>query len=59
MNLQITNAASSLHDAHARCLQSLILAAHDLACDVVVTPKRIQYANIVVHVDTQHVHIVH
>lgn len=44
MNLQITNAASSLHDAHARCLQSLILAAHDLARDVMVTPKRIQYA---------------
>jgi len=44
MNLQITNAASSLHDAHARCLQSLILAAHDLAREVMVTPKRIQYA---------------
>ena len=31
-------------DTHARCLQSLILAAHDLARDVMVTPKRIQYA---------------
>ena len=44
MNLQITNVASSLHDAHAHCLQSLILAAHDLVRDVMVTPKRIQYA---------------
>ena len=46
MNLQITNAVSSLHDTHARCLQSLILGAHDLAppCDVMIMPKRIQYA---------------
>ena len=44
MNLQITNAASSLHDALACCLQSLILVAHDLAHDVMVTPKRIQHA---------------
>ena len=44
MRQQITSAASSLHDAHARCLQTLILYAHDLARDVLVTPKRIQYS---------------
>lgn len=44
MRQQITSAASSLHDAHARCLQMLILYAHDLARDVLVTPKRISYA---------------
>ena len=44
MKQQITSAASSLHDAHARCLQTLILYAHDLARDVLVTPKRIKYA---------------
>ena len=44
MRQQITSAASSLHDAHARCLQTLILYAHDLARDVLVTPKRIRYA---------------
>ena len=44
MRQQITSAASSLHDAHARCLQTLILYAHDLARDVLVTPKRIKYA---------------
>ena len=44
MRQQITSAASSLHDAHARCLQMLILYAHDLARDVLVTPKRIKYA---------------
>jgi len=44
MRQQITSAASSLHDAHARCLQTLILYAHDLTRDVVVTPKRIKYA---------------
>ncbi len=44
MRQQITSAASSLHDAHARCLQTLILYAHDLARDVLVTPKRISYA---------------
>ena len=44
MRQQITSAASSLHDAHARCLQTLILCAHDLARDVLVTPKRIKYA---------------
>ena len=44
MKQQITSAASSLHDAHARCLQTLILYAHDLTRDVIVTPKRIKYA---------------
>ena len=44
MKQQVTSAASSLHDAHARCLQTLILYAHDLARDVLVTPKRIKYA---------------
>ena len=44
MKQQITSAASSLHDAHARCLQTLILYAHDLARDNLVTPKRIKYA---------------
>ena len=44
MKQQITGAASSLHDAHARCLQTLILYAHDLARDNLVTPKRIKYA---------------
>jgi receptor-interacting serine/threonine-protein kinase 5 len=44
MRQQITSAASSLHDAHARCLQTLILYAHDLTRDVMVTPKRIKYA---------------
>ena len=44
MKQQITSAASSLHDAHARCLQTLILYAHDLARDVLVTPKRISYS---------------
>ncbi len=44
MKQQITSAASSLHDAHARCLQTLILYAHDLTRDVMVTPKRIKYA---------------
>ena len=44
MKQEITSAASSLHDAHARCLQTLILYAHDLARDVLVTPKRIKYA---------------
>lgn len=44
MKQQITSAASSLHDAHARCLQTLILYAHDLTRDVIVTPKRIRYA---------------
>ena len=44
MRQQITSAASSLHDAHARCLQTLILYAHDLARDVLVTPKRIMYS---------------
>ena len=44
MRQQITSAASSLHDAHARCLQMLILYAHDLTRDVLVTPKRIKYA---------------
>ena len=43
MRQQITSAASSLHDAHARCLQTLILYAHDLARDVLVTPRRIKY----------------
>ncbi|KAL5474914.1 hypothetical protein EMCRGX_G026941 [Ephydatia muelleri] len=44
MRQQITSAASSLHDAHARCLQTLILYAHDLARDVLVTPLKIKYA---------------
>lgn len=43
MRQQITSAAYSLHDAHARCLQTLILYAHDLARDVLVTPRRIKY----------------
>jgi receptor-interacting serine/threonine-protein kinase 5 len=43
MRQQITSAASALHDAHARCLQTLILYAHDLARDVLVTPRRIKY----------------
>ena len=43
MRQQITSAAYSLHDAHARCLQTLILYAHDLARDVLVTPRRIRY----------------
>ena len=43
MRQQITSAASSLHDAHARCLQTLILYAHDLAREVLVTPRRIKY----------------
>ena len=43
MRQQITSAASSLHDAHARCLQTLILYAHDLARDVLITPRRIKY----------------
>ena len=43
MRQQITSAASSLHDAHARCLQTLILYAHDLARDVMVTPRKIKY----------------
>ena len=44
MRQQITSAASSLHDAHARCLQTLILYAHDLARDVLVTPRKLKYA---------------
>ena len=44
MRQQITNAASSLHEAHARCLQTLILYAHDLTRDSLVTPRKIKYA---------------
>ena len=44
MRQQITSAASSLHDAHARCLQTLILYAHDLTRDSLVTPRKIRYA---------------
>lgn len=42
--MQITNAASSVHDAHARSLQNLIYMAHDMARDHQITPQRIQYA---------------
>ena len=44
MRQQITNAASSLHEAHARCLQTLILYAHDLTRDSLITPRKIKYA---------------
>ena len=42
--MQITNAASSVHDAHARSLQNLINMAHDLTRDHQITPRRILYA---------------
>lgn len=39
-------AATLLQDTHARSLQSFILAAFDLSRDLMVTPKRIQYAKL-------------
>ncbi|PRD30925.1 UNVERIFIED_CONTAM: Dual serine/threonine and tyrosine protein kinase [Trichonephila clavipes] len=37
-------AATLLQDTHARSLQNFILAAFDLSRDLMITPKRIQYA---------------
>lgn len=39
-------AATLLQDTHARSLQNFILTAFDLSRDLMITPKRIQYARI-------------
>ncbi|GBM95682.1 Dual serine/threonine and tyrosine protein kinase [Araneus ventricosus] len=39
-------AATLLQDTHARSLQNFILAAFDLSRDLMITPKRIQYARL-------------
>ncbi|KFM64300.1 Dual serine/threonine and tyrosine protein kinase, partial [Stegodyphus mimosarum] len=39
-------AATLLQDTHARSLQNFIMAAFDLSRDLMITPKRIQYARL-------------
>ncbi|XP_014676601.1 PREDICTED: dual serine/threonine and tyrosine protein kinase-like [Priapulus caudatus] len=40
----LTQAATILKNAHTRCLKMFILTAFDMARDMIITPKRIDYA---------------
>ncbi|KAI6646270.1 Dual serine/threonine and tyrosine protein kinase-like [Oopsacas minuta] len=41
---QLVLSAYVLNDAHTKCLDSLIVSAHDMQRDVQITPKRLQFA---------------
>ncbi|XP_035677571.1 dual serine/threonine and tyrosine protein kinase-like [Branchiostoma floridae] len=41
---QLVRAACVLHSAHTRCLQMFITSAFDMARDIMITPRRIEYA---------------
>lgn len=44
MQRYLVNAVTVLNHSHIRCLQTFIICAFDMARDVIVTPKKIQFA---------------
>ncbi|XP_074600553.1 dual serine/threonine and tyrosine protein kinase-like [Brevipalpus obovatus] len=44
INSYLVDAATLLHDSHTKCLRMFVMAAFDMTRDMMITPKRIEYA---------------